>query len=288
MNYRHAFHAGNFADVFKHVLLSRILVHLARKPTPFRYLDTHSGIGAYDLDGAEARRSGEWRLGIGRLDLSVAPPAVQELLAPYLEALGPRDAEGRPSLYPGSPLLALALTRPQDRLTFCELHPADAARLREAAGRGRRAKVVAIDGYTALKAYVPPPERRGVVLIDPPFEQRTEFEAMAGGLLAAHRKWPTGAYALWYPLKDPAAVARFTTGLMASGMPRMAQVELMVEPDLWGKDALAGCGMVLVNPPFGLEQEAEALLPFLAKALARQEPASWRWRWLAGERTGPG
>ena len=284
MNYRHAFHAGNFADVFKHVLLSRILVHLARKPAPFRYVDTHSGIGLYDLDGSEARRSGEWRLGIGQLDAEAGSEAVRELLKPYLDVLGPRDAAGRPSLYPGSPLIALALSRPQDRLTFCELHPEGAARLREVAARGRRAKVVEIDGYVGLKAYVPPPERRGLVLIDPPFEARTEFVAMLEALVAAHRKWPTGIYALWYPLKEPEAVARFTTGLMASGVPRVAQVELKVVPSLWGEGELAGCGMVLVNPPFGLEEEMAMVMPFLAEALRRQEPASWQWRWLAGER----
>ncbi len=284
MNYRHAFHAGNFADVVKHVLLSRILVHLARKPTPFRYLDTHAGIGAYDLDGPEARRSGEWRDGIGRLDVAAASPAVQDLLKPYLEALGPRDPEGRPNRYPGSPLLALALSRPGDRLTLCELHPDGAARLTKALARARRTKVIAIDGYTALKAYVPPPERRGVVLVDPPFEERTEFAALLEGVVGAHRKWPTGIYALWYPLKDPEAVARFTTGLMASGLDQVAQVEFMVAPNLWGKEALAGCGMVFVNPPFGFEGEVALLLPFLAASLSRQEPASWRWRWLAGER----
>lgn len=283
MNYRHAFHAGNFADVFKHVLLTRILIHLGRKPTPYRYLDTHSGTGLYDLDGPEARRGGEWQGGIARLDPDAASGAVRALLQPYLDIVGPRDAGGRPSLYPGSPALAAALTRAQDKLIFCELHPRDAAALRKTVGRDRRAKIIEIDGYIALNATVPPPERRGLVLVDPPFEAPTEFAAMLDGLSAAHRKWPTGVYALWYPLKNRDGVARFTTGLMASGIRRIVQVELMIEPGAWGEGLLAGCGMAIVNPPFGLSDDAEQLLPFLASQLGRTEAGRWSWRTLVGE-----
>lgn len=283
MNYRHAFHAGNFADVFKHVLLTRILVHLALKPTPFRYIDTHAGIGLYDLDGEEARRGGEWPDGIGRIDADALPEPARALMAPYLDALGPRDAAGRPSLYPGSPMLALQLTRPADRLIFCELHPGGAAILRTNLGRVARAKVVGIDGYRALNAFVPPPERRGLVLVDPPFESRAEFDAMGDGLLAAHRKWPTGIYALWYPLKDREGVARFTTRLMASGLPKVSQVELIVDADALGRGALGGCGMVLVNAPYGLREEAGIILPLLADVLGRNGAGTWHWRVLAGE-----
>ena len=280
MNYRHAFHAGNFADVFKHALLTRILLHLGRKPTAFRYLDTHSGLGLYDLDGDEARRGGEWPDGIGRIDPGRMPAPAAALLAPYLDALGPRDALGRPSLYPGSPLLALALSRPQDRLIFCELHPAGAEILRRNVGKSARAKVVAIDGYVALNAYVPPPERRGLVLVDPPFESRDEFAAMLDTLGKACRKWPTGTYALWYPIKDIRAVARFTAALMTMPLKRVAQVELIVDRAALKRDALGGCGLAIVNPPHVLEEEAAVLVPALAEALGRQEPGSWHWRWL--------
>lgn len=283
MNYRHAFHAGNFADVFKHVLLTRILVHLARKPGPFRYIDTHAGIGLYDLHGEEARRGGEWPDGIGRIDAGALPEPARALLSPYLDALGPRDAAGRPSLYPGSPLLALHLSRAQDRLTFCELHPAGAAALRRNLGRAARAKVVEIDGYRALNAFVPPPERRGLVLVDPPFESRAEFDAMESGLLAAHRKWPTGVYALWYPLKDREGVSRFTTRLMASGLRKVDQVELVVDAAALGRGALGGCGMVLVNAPYGLREEVGTVLPVLAGLLGKLGPGTWHWRVLAGE-----
>ncbi len=280
MNYRHAFHAGNFADVFKHALLTRILLHLARKPTPLRYLDTHAGLGRYDLAGEEARRGGEWADGIGRVGASAMPDPVRVLLDPYLDALGPRDAQGRPHPYLGSPLLALHLTRPQDRLTFCELEPNGAAVLRRNLGRQARAKVVEIDGYTALNAFVPPPERRGLVLVDPPFEARTEFDTMLAGLKAAHAKWPTGIYALWYPIKDRRAVARFTAALMVAPLSRAAQVELVVDRVALEAGALGGCGLVIVNPPYTLQDEAGVLLPWLATTLGRQEPGSWQWRWL--------
>jgi 23S rRNA (adenine2030-N6)-methyltransferase len=283
MNYRHAFHAGNFADVFKHILLTRILIHLARKPTPFRYLDTHAGIGLYNLQVEEARRSGEWPRGIGRIHPANLPETVRPLLDPYLDLVGPRDGTGCPTLYPGSPMIALGLARPQDKLVFCELHPSDAVTLRKALGRTNRAKVVEIDGYLALNAYVPPPERRGLVLIDPPFESRDEFETMLAGVTAAHRKWPTGIYALWYPIKDREAVAKFTTRLVTSGLRRIAQVTLVVDQPALHEGRLAGCGMILLNPPFGLEDEVNLIMPFLCSALAQPEPGSWHWRWLVGE-----
>lgn len=283
MNYRHAFHAGNFADVFKHVLLSRALVALRRKSTPWRYLDTHAGIGWYDLASEEARRGAEWQGGIGRLDMSRATPDVQMLLAPYLDAVGPRDAGGRPSLYPGSPGIAQQLCRADDRLILCELHPLDGPILRQGFKGDRRAKMVAIDGYLALRAYLPPPERRGLVLVDPPFEDKNEFTAMTENLLAAHRRWPTGIYMLWYPVKDREALIRFAAALVSSGLQRMAQAELLVQPDALSRGALAGCGMIVVNPPFGFAAEMGQLLPFLAQVLGREEPGSWRWRFLTAE-----
>lgn len=283
MNYRHAYHAGNFADVFKHVLLVRALLALQRKPTPLRYIDTHAGPGWYDLAGEQARRGAEWQGGIGRLDMSRATADVQALVAPYLEAVGPRDADGRPGLYPGSPGIAQQLCRAGDRLTLCELHPEDGAALKQTLKGDRRATMVAIDGYVALRAFLPPPERRGLVLVDPPFEEKNEFAALTEGLLAAHRKWPTGVYMLWYPVKDREALIRFSASLVASGVRRVAQVELIVEPAALSRGALAGCGMIVVNPPFGFEGEMEQVLPFLAQVLGREEPGSWRLRFLAAE-----
>ena len=280
MNYRHAFHAGNFADVFKHALLTRILLYLMRKDAPLRYLDTHSGVGRYDLSGEEALRTGEWRDGIGRLMGAELPPAVAGLLAPYL-ALIPGSA-GAPGVYPGSPLIARSLLRKQDRMTFSELHDHDARRLVRALGQDKRCKILMMDGYQALKAGVPPPERRGLVLIDPPFEERDEFERMALALEGAWTKWPTGTYALWYPLKLEGGVEAFRQYLSEGPVRKALCLELHVD-HLRETGPLKGCGLVVVNPPFVLEEEARALLPFLAARLAQGPGASFQIAWLTGE-----
>src|SRR5215475_6073996 len=179
MNYNHAFHAGNFADVFKHAVIARIIVHLREKSAAFRIIDTHAGMGLYDLSGSEASRSGEWRSGIARCMAGAFAADVRALLTPYLEAVAAFNTSTGLQHYPGSPLLALHLMRPQDRLVACELEPKTAATLDRRIARDARAKVVAIDGWTALKAYVPPKERRGLVVIDPPYEAADEFSSLA-------------------------------------------------------------------------------------------------------------
>jgi 23S rRNA (adenine2030-N6)-methyltransferase len=267
VNYAHDFHAGNFADVFKHALLTRLLLALQRKDTPFRVIDTHAGAGFYDLAGDAASRTGEWRDGVGRLRAATFSPDAADLLRPWLDALGPLG-EAPPAFYPGSPVLAQQLSRRQDRLIFCELHPKAYAALAENIGRDKRAKAIHIDGYTGLKAYVPPVERRGVVLIDPPFESRDEFAAMGAATLAAWRKWKTGVYALWHPLKDVRAADQLAASLLEAGVDSLLQLRLQVEtPRL---DApLAATGLLVVNPPYGFAEEAKILLPELAAMLAR-------------------
>lgn len=283
MNYRHGFHAGNFADVLKHLLLVRLLVYLTRKETPFRVIDTHAGDGAYDLRAEEAERTGEWRDGIARLaDLSAASTKARELLAPYLEIVGAMDAEGRPDLYPGSPLIARRIMRAQDRAIFCELHPQAAAKLAAFCADDPRVKVIPIDGYVGLGAYAPPKERRGLVLIDPPFEQRDELSRTLDAFLKAHRKWPTGIYALWRPVKDDSETRAFHRALGASGVRRVLGVELSIGA-LSDPRRLHRAGLVVVNPPFVFEEEARVLLPFLAKRLAQGEGAGFRLEWLARE-----
>lgn len=272
MNYAHDYHAGNFADVFKHALLTRLLLALQRKETPFRVIDTHAGAGFYDLAGEAASRTGEWREGIGRLRAARFSPAAADLLRPWLDAVGPLG-DGPPAFYPGSPVLAQQLLRRQDRMIFCELHPKTYAALAENIGRDKRAKTIHIDGYTGLKAYVPPVERRGVVLIDPPFESRDEFTAMGAATLAAWRKWKTGIYALWHPLKDIRAADRLAASLLEAGVDSLLQLRLQVEtprPDA----PLAATGLLIVNPPFGFAEEAKILLPELAAALAQGAGAS--------------
>ncbi len=280
MNYRHAYHAGNFADVFKHALLTRILIYLMRKDAPLRYLDTHSGVGRYDLSSEEALRTGEWRDGIGRLLGVDLPPATAALLEPYLTLI-PGTAEA-PGVYPGSPLIARSLLRKQDRMTFSELHDHDARRLLRALGEDKRCKIVKMDGYQSLKAGVPPLERRGLVLIDPPFEERDEFERMALALENAWEKWPTGTYALWYPLKVGGGVEAFRDYLSQGPVRKALCLELHID-ELRETGPLKGCGLIVVNPPFVLEEEARELLPAFAARLAQGPGASWRSVWLTGE-----
>jgi 23S rRNA (adenine2030-N6)-methyltransferase len=272
MNYRHAFHAGNFADVFKHALLARILAYLALKEAPFRVIDTHAGEGAYDLFSDEAERTGEWRGGVGRLaDLSSAPDEARALLAPYLERLG-SFVEGRPKLYPGSPMLAQSFLRASDRAIFCELREDAFAALRARFLRDRRIKTLHLDGYVGVGAFVPPKERRGLVLIDPPFERVDEFAAMFEAFLAAHRRWPTGVYALWHPIKDLRQARGFYEAVRESSLRRLLRLELAVGGS---SERLSRVGLVVVNPPFLLEKEARVLLPFLAERLAQGEGAGF-------------
>jgi|KBSMisStandDraft_5_1062788.scaffolds.fasta_scaffold116017_3 23S rRNA (adenine2030-N6)-methyltransferase len=323
MNYRHAFHAGNFADVVKHVVLARILVHLRGKPAAFRVIDTHAGAGVYDLAGEEASRTGEWRAGIGRLLTAPIAPAVQALLKPYLDvvaslnsapaaplvpaqagAQGDESGQNQRSLdhgvrgneqvadaspgmgstltiYPGSPSLARAFLRPQDRLVACEIEPKAYALLAHHFARDRRIKIVAIDGWVALNAYVPPSERRGIVVVDPPFEEAQDFTRLAHGLEAAHRKWASGIYLLWYPIKgrqEPDALAR---RLKRGSIARILRAEFAVDATS-AQGPLGGCGLIIVNPPWTLENELAAILPELVKALGSRN-SNYRLDWIAGE-----
>jgi 23S rRNA (adenine2030-N6)-methyltransferase len=283
MNYRHAFHAGGFADVLKHAVLARILVHLRAKPAAFRVIDTHAGAGRYGLTGDEAMRGGEWRDGIGRLLGAAIGEEARALLAPYLDAVAACNGGARLSTYPGSPFLVRALLRPQDRLIACELEPVAAAALARNLARDARCKAVAIDSWTALNAYVPPKERRGLVVVDPPFEETSEFARLAQGLETAHRKWPGGTYLLWYPIKEregPEALAR---RLRRSGMAKILRAELSV-PVPRGSTRLGACGLIVVNPPWTLADELEILLPELAASLAGERGGAHRVDWLAGEK----
>jgi 23S rRNA (adenine2030-N6)-methyltransferase len=270
MNYRHAFHAGNFADVHKHAVLARILMHLRLKPAAFRVIDTHAGAGRYDLHGPEPLRSGEWREGIARVFAARRSSEVDALLAPYLDTVAAFNPNGDAlRVYPGSPLIARHLLRPQDRLIACELEPQAAALLAAALRGDARAKVLMIDGWTALNACVPPKERRGLVLIDPPFENPDDFERLWRVLGAAYRKWPTGIYMLWYPIKDRAAPDALARRLQRSVMPNLLRCELNLgAPRAPG--GLVGSGLIVVNPPFTLEADLRRFMPVLCGLLAPQ------------------
>ena len=275
MNYRHAYHAGNFAEVVKHAILARVVAHLREKPAAFRVLDTHAGAGLTHLAGPEASRTGEWRDGIGRLLAASLDERVRALVAPYLEAIQAFNPDGRLLAYPGSPLLLCTWLRPQDRLLACELEPGAAAALGRHLRSDARAKVVTIDGWTALSAYLPPKERRGAVLIDPPFEQPNEFARLTDGLARAHRKWATGTYLAWYPIKDRHDADAFGRRLARAGIAKILRAELMIGPDR-AAERLAGTGLIVINPPWTLEAELAVLLPALAEVLGRDRPATFR------------
>jgi len=258
VNYRHAFHAGNFADCFKHALLLALLEALKRKPTAFRVLDTHAGRGRYDLSSPEAQRTGEWQGGILRLaDIAEGP------LAPYLAAV---RALGFPAAYPGSPALIRAVLRPQDQLTCCELHPEEHAALRRLFAGDPQTSVHRRDAYEALRALTPFPERRGLVLLDPPFEQDGEFDRLAAGLAEANRRFRAAILAAWYPIKHRTPVRAFHDAIRASTMRDTIAAELWLrEPT--DPTLLNGCGMLIVNPPYGFPEQAETLLATLRTEL---------------------
>ncbi len=275
MNYRHGYHAGNFADVFKHAVLARIVTYLQRKEAAFRVIDTHAGTGIYNLGSEAAMKTGEWLDGIGRLRDATLPANALALMQPYLDiALPMVMAEGKNSAYPGSPLIARKLFRKQDRLTAIELHPEDARQLAKQFSGDYQARIIELDGWLALGAHLPPKEKRGFVLIDPPFEEKGEFERMIDGVVKAHKRWPGGIYALWYPMKKRAEVVRYRNAIAASGVPNIIDAELSVRDS--GGEKLDGCGLTIINPPFTLEAELRIMLAALAPIL-EMEPRTARW-----------
>jgi 23S rRNA (adenine2030-N6)-methyltransferase len=273
MNYRHAFHAGNFADVIKHIVLVRILTYLQDKPAAFRVIDTHAGAGRYDLTGEEAQRSGEWLTGIARMMQARFSEAAHPLVAPYLDIVRAFNPLRELRAYPGSPLIVRALLRPQDRLTACELEPKARKHLIEALRRDTQARVVDLDGWMALPAFVPPNERRGLVLIDPPYEDKNEFARMASGFAEAFAKWPTGSYLLWYPAKSRRATDELARHVaeVAAGSPspgKCLRLEFSAAPQT-ADGALVSAGLLLVNPPWSLASELKTILPELEKPLGQ-------------------
>jgi 23S rRNA (adenine2030-N6)-methyltransferase len=271
MNYRHDFHAGGFADVIKHIVLVRMLAYLHEKPAAFRVIDTHAGAGVYDLTSEEARRGGESLTGIARIMQARFSEKTEPLLKPYLDIIRAFNPQRDLKAYPGSPLIARALMRPQDRLTACEVEPKARKRLIEALRRDTQARVVDLDGWTALPAFVPPNERRGLVLIDPPFEQKDEFERLAKGFTEAFAKWPTGSYLLWYPVKSRRAtdgLARHVAEVAGAGKPpgKCLRLEFSVAPQA-ASPGLVSTGLLIVNPPWTLMGELKAILPELEKPL---------------------
>lgn len=282
MNYRHIYHAGNFADVLKHAVLARLVLYMQNKDKAFRVLDTHAGIGLYDLSSEEAQKTGEWLDGIGKLMEADLAPEVAALLDPYLNAVRELNPKGGIKHYPGSPKLARMLFRPQDRLSAMELHPEDYGRLSRLFEGDYQVRATELDGWLALGAHLPPKEKRGIVLVDPPFEEDGEFDRLVSGLANAYRRFSGGTYCLWYPMKKSAPIKSFYEKLGALDIPKMLCAELTVKSDR-DTTGLNGSGLIIVNPPFTLKDELHLLLPAVKTILAQDRYASQRCFWIRGE-----
>lgn len=277
MNYRHAFHAGNFGDVLKHVVLLELLDALHRKPNPVHLIDSHAGLGLYDLASDEAQRSGEYRFGIGAV---LADPGAARILPRYWDALKRLNPELKPGgsglrHYPGSPWLLQDSVRPGDRVSLCELHPQDAETLRHNIGRDPAVSVHHRDGFEALKALTPPTPRRGLALIDPAFEAKDEFDTLTRSVLLAHQRWATGQLAVWYPIKDQKSIDQWKAALARQIKVETLCIELTVRP---AKDAkqMNGSGLMVINPPWQLAETLGPMLDFLKSRMARDSGAAAR------------
>ncbi len=279
MNYRHLYHAGNFADVFKHVGLTLLLRGLHGKDTPFCFFETHAGAGRYDFAEPAAQKSGEYREGIARMWQAQSASVG---LTDYFAAVHAVNPDGKLGFYPGSPRVARHLLRPQDRMVLCERHPEEFDRLKDEFRGDRQVVMHERDGYEALKAMLPPQERRGLVLIDPPYEQADEFDQVIKGLRTALERWATGIYAVWYPIKDRRAVARFHARLHAGDWRKVLIAELAVFPEDTAF-RLNGCGLAVINAPWGFDRAFMDVLPELKQRLARETSARASVDWLVPE-----
>lgn len=270
MNYRHAFHAGNHCDVLKHAALALILDRLKAKATPFMVVDTHAGRGVYDLDGEAAGRSGEHLGGVARIfGDETAPPA----LGPYLDAVRRQNPFGALRWYPGSPAMIRDALRSGDRAKFCEPHPDERAALASATAGDRRIRIYDCDGYQAARAFLPPPERRGLVLIDPPFEATGEFDRLANAVADGLTRFAAGVFMIWRPVKDEDGYQRFLAAVDALDPGKTLVAELHIAPPAAAK--LTGSGLFILNPPFGLGAALEEALPYLAGKLKVAPGGGW-------------
>lgn len=265
MNYRHAFHAGNHGDVLKHVALTRLLEHLNKKDKSYRVIDAYAGSGVYALDSVEAGKTGEWEGGIGKLAAPFSPEA-EALLAPYRAILAALNPDSMPRLYPGSPEIAARMMRSGDRLIANELHPEEADRLETHFACDRRAQVTRLDAESCVKGSLPPSERRGLILIDPPYEQKDEAAKAARILAEGVKRFATGVFLLWYPIKAKGDDDTCIEAARALGVKATLKVELRIK-EPFKEGGLAGSGLIVVNAPWKFDEELDHLLPVLAGRL---------------------
>lgn len=279
LSYRHSFHAGNHADVLKHTVQSLIIESLKEKDKPFLYLDTHAGAGRYQLSGEHAERTGEYLEGIARI---WQRDDIPEELAAYMSVVGHFNRNENLRYYPGSPLIARQLLREEDKLQLTELHPSDFLLLRSEFQKDDRTRVSRADGYQQLKAQLPPLSRRGFILMDPPYELKTDYQDVVKGIQEGYKRFATGTYALWYPVVMRQQIKKMLRDLEATGIRRILQIELGVRPDS-DQRGMTASGMIVINPPWKLEQQMKNVLPWLLKVLVPSGTGHTTVKWVVPE-----
>lgn len=278
-SYRHIYHAGNFADVAKHVILTLLVDAMQRKDSPFCYLDTHAGIGRYDLNSLQAQQTGEFHHGVERIFNAAHPP---EPVANYLIIVRQFNQGEQLLSYPGSPRFVRALLRNQDRMVLSELNPADNAALKREFSGDRQVAVHLKDAYQGLRAFLPPREKRALILIDPAYERKDEYQRLIEGITEAYARFPTGVYAIWYPIMSRSLVNRFYTDLQATGLRRLLRTEILIREES-ERTQMSGSGMIIINPPWQIDLQLADLLGWLANELQCEPGAKARVDWLTEE-----
>ncbi len=282
MNYRHAYHAGNHADVLKHIVLARVIEHMKKKDKPFRVIDAHAGIGVYDLRGIEAGKTGEWETGLAKMTEPFSDE-VEALIAPWREAIAKLNPHGGLIQYPGSPDLALSLMRDDDRMIANELHPEDAKTLQRNLGWDERVKVTELDAEICIKANLPPPERRGVILIDPPYEVKNEADRVIRMIRHGLRRFAQGVFMLWYPVKADGLESVLSSEVQAMGVASSLKVELKVR-EAFDAGGLAGSGLLILNAPWKLDEDLRVIVPALAQRLGLGEWGRGTVEWVVPQK----
>lgn len=277
LSYRHSFHAGNYADVLKHIVLVEILQHFAKKQKAFEYIDTHAGAGLYHLASVQAEKLREYRNGIGRLSVADWPE-----LADYLSVIAAVNPDQGLTYYPGSPVIAQHFMRPQDRSWLYELHPQDAELLLQNMNKDRRVRVMHEDGLKGLLSLLPPVSRRGVVLVDPSYEIKSDYDAVVQTIVRAYAKFATGCYAIWYPVVERSRISRLETQFINSGIKNIQRFELGVTADS-AQRGMTASGMIVINPPWQLMATMNSLLPKLVSTLSDDAAAYYKCDILVAE-----
>lgn len=279
LSYRHSFHAGNFADVLKHIVQMLIIESLKEKEKPFLYIDTHAGAGRYQLTGQAAEKTGEYLEGIARLWEAKDLP---EELKPYLSLIKSINPSGQLRHYPGSPWIAQTLLRAQDKLVMAELHTTDYTLLNKEFRADERMTILRSDGFHLVKSHLPPVSRRGFVLMDPPYELKEDYQRVVRAVQDGHKRFATGVFAIWYPVVFRQAIKKMCSELEATGIKKILQIELGVKPDS-SQRGMTASGMIVVNPPWKLEEQMNAVLPWLVKTLAPNNTGHSTVNWVVGE-----